>query len=306
MITDTFHFGSGFMSINRGFVERHLRRVVEKEENTILHRLYKVDNLFLKAQPLNSPNWTAERYRIFWAEIDRAAAKMMSEIRRLAGQDAPNFAKDVSIGIEYLGRRLINHYREKPWGDNEALRAAILEIKDRTLGDLSHGPTPSVAAPLGDRDVAINAGSSVAVGGREFSQNAESSDVPALLATLSEVRQAIEDSEIRSVVLRNLIDDLAAIEALAQQLKPDHSRLRRMLTRLEKSLKYAAVPVAARIAEAYLKERRVVVVGLPDGRATCSLSRAYGAGEMASDPAACGRTCPPARTHGRGSGEGAG
>jgi hypothetical protein len=70
-----------------------------------------------------------------------------------------------------------------------------------------------------------------------------------------------EDSEIRSVVLRNLIDDLAAIEALAQQLKPDHSRLRRMLTRLAKGLKDAAVPVAARIAEAYLKERRVVIVG---------------------------------------------
>jgi hypothetical protein len=214
----------------------------------------------------DSPSSTAEPYRIFRAEIDRAAEKMMSEIRRLAGQDAPNFVKDVSIGIEYLGRRLINHYRDKRWADIEALRAAILEIKDRTLDDLSHGPTPSVAAPLGDRDVAINAVSSVAVGGREFSQNVESSDVLALLATLSEVRQVIEDSEIRSVVLRNLIDDLAAIAALAQQLKPDHSRLRRMLTRLDKGLKDAAVPVAARIVEAYLKERRVAVVGRAKSR----------------------------------------
>jgi hypothetical protein len=56
-----------------------------------------------------------------------------------------------------------------------------------------------------------------------------------------------------------LIDDIAAIEAVAQQPSPDTGRLGRLAKRLALGLKDVALPVVAGVVEAYVKTR----LGLP-------------------------------------------
>jgi hypothetical protein len=76
---------------------------------------------------------------------------------------------------------------------------------------------------------------------------------------LAELRGAVEAANVTLEQRETLADDIATIEVMAQQPKPDVGRLGRMAKRLVGVLKDVSIPAAAGLLEAYAKQR----LGLP-------------------------------------------
>jgi hypothetical protein len=245
------------MAVDHEFIERSLLRIVEDEERKILRELSQVDSMFIKAgHGGGSSRWTMERHRIAEAGVDRAAMRMIDEVRQLAGQEAPNRAEDAGISVGHLTHRLLSQYRPGLGPTKEQHTMALLKIREKAIDDLRNRPVPVAAAPasLAGRDINITAGGHVAVAGRDAAQHVEGLDIAGLLAILSQVRQGVETSQLAAEDREALTDQVAAIEAVALQPKPDESRVTRLTKRLWPAVKALGQPVVADLLESYIKQ----------------------------------------------------
>ena len=93
--------------MDREFVLRALKRIADEEDDIILGELAELDSLFSKAQRLNCPSWRAERQRTVATGVKRAGARMMGEVRGLAGIDAPAFAEETGTLVARLANPLV-------------------------------------------------------------------------------------------------------------------------------------------------------------------------------------------------------
>jgi hypothetical protein len=246
------------MPVDRSFIERSLQRIVEEEERTILRKLSDVDTVFIKSgHGGGSSRWTMERHRVTEEEVSRAADRMMSEIRGLAGKDAAQFAEDGAAAVGHLGQLLLNHYRAGLGPTKEGLIEALAKVKERTRDDLTYRPVQPTPAPgsLAGRDININATGPVAIAGQDAHQHVEGFDAAGLLDVLAKVKDMVEASKTTSDVRVKVSDEITGIEHEAAQAHPDVSRISRLMKRLGGTLKEVGLPVAAGVAEAYVKQR---------------------------------------------------
>jgi len=251
------------MAVDREWILRALERIVDEEETAIFRELSQVDSTFIsKGHVGGSTPWVSERHRVTQAGVNRAATKIMNEVRELAGREAPTLAEDAGLWVGHLTQRLLSRYREQNvlGPTREQLTETLAAIREKVVDDLQNRPVPNAPASRGGVHInSINAGGSVAVGGGDVVQHVEGIDVSALVAVLLQVRQAIDAASIPLEQRERLIDDISAIEAIAQQPTPDTGRLGRLAKRLVVGLKDVALPVVAGVVEAYAKAR----LGLP-------------------------------------------
>ena len=254
------------MAVDREFVLRALKRIVDEEEAAIFRELSRVDSTFIRAgHGGGSSPCVLERHRVTEAEVNRAATRIMNEVRKLAGREAPTLAEDAGLWVGHLTHRLLTQYREQNIMGltREQLAAALVAIREKVVDDLQNRPIPpsNASAPVGGVNInSINApGGNVAVGGRDAIQHVEDIDVGGLMAVLLQVRLAIDAASISPEHRESLIDDISAMEAVAQQPSPDIGRLLRLAKRLVVGLKDVALPVIAGVVEACVK----MGLGLP-------------------------------------------
>jgi hypothetical protein len=205
-----------------------------------------------------------ERHRVTEEEVSRVADRTMSDIRELAGGEAPKFADVGEAAVGHLVDRLLEHYRAGLGPTKDELTAALTKIKRRTHDDLTHRPVQPAPAPDflvgGDLNI-INPSGPVAVARGDVHQHVEGFDFGALLEVLAELRRTVEASQMSTDQRRNLTDDISAIEAVAKQPKPDAGLVKRMGARLWKTLEAAGVPILVSVGTAELKR----VLGFPSG-----------------------------------------
>jgi hypothetical protein len=184
------------MALDRDFVVRTLQGIVEDEEEAILRELNEVvsKGLLLGHTISGSSRLTLERHRVTKEGVQRAASKMVDQVRAIAGQDAPSLAEEADISIHNLIDRLLSTYRAGLGPTQEELATELHRVRERVVDDLRHRPiSPSDAhVPLVGGDLNISAGGSVAVAGGSVVQHVEGIDLAALVAVLLQVRQAID------------------------------------------------------------------------------------------------------------------
>jgi hypothetical protein len=205
--------------------------------------------------------------------LARAGAKMADEVREIAGDTAPKYANFAHIALYALGEQIMGVYRHRimvgrdttvcpPEVEQACERLAKLvdrECKHAFEAVKHRWSRVSNHTGVSARDININTSGPVAVAGGSVVQHVVGFDIGALNAVLTQVKQIIEvaylDDDQRHVVQ----GDIATIEALAYQPKPDANALKHMAKRLAGLLKDVGVSVAAGVMEAYIKAH----LGLP-------------------------------------------
>ena len=200
-----------------------------------------------------------------------AIKRMMDELREIAGTDAPAFADEGGAAVASLADVLTAaHHARQIGGRNPAspedieascrrLAEALNKERQEVIDDLRYRPVPVVGnSQLAGRDININAGGHVSVGGRDAAQHIQGLDIVALLALMSQLQEEIEAAQIADDKRDELLDQMEDIQATARRPKADPSLLKDLATKLWSGVKAVGIPVSTEVAAAYAK----VMLGL--------------------------------------------
>jgi hypothetical protein len=259
------------MPAKRDYVVGCLAKISEEEQRVVFADLAALDSQFSVGERLNSPGWRLAREEMAVKGLKRAGKRMMAELREIAGTDAPAFADEGGAAVARLADILMAaHHARQIGGRNPAtpedieascrrLAEALNKERQDVIDDLKYRDVSVVGnAPLAGRDININAGGHVAVGGRDAAQHIQGVDIVALLALLSQLQEEIEAAQIADDKRDELLDQVEDIQATARRPKPNPTLLRTLVTKLWSGVKAVGIPVSAEVAAAFAK----VMLGL--------------------------------------------
>jgi hypothetical protein len=259
------------MPVERDYLVGRLAKISEEEQRLVFAELTTLDSQFSLGQRLNSPGWRLAREEVAIKGLKRAGKRMMDELREIAGTDAPAFADEGGAAVASLADVLTTaHHARQIGGRNPAspedieascrrLAVALNKERQEVIDDLRYRPVPVVGnSQLAGRDININAGGHVSVGGRDAAQDIQGLDTVALVALMSQLQEQIEAAQIADDKRDELLDQLEDIQATARRSKPAPSLLRALATKLWSGVKAVGIPVSTEVAAAYAK----VILGL--------------------------------------------
>jgi hypothetical protein len=254
------------MPVERDYLVECLAKITKEEQGLVFADLTALDSQFSLGQRLNSPGWRLAREEMAVKGLKRASKRMMDELREIAGTDAPAFADEGGAAVASLADVLTAaHHARQIGGRNPAsledieascrrLAEALNKERQEVIDDLRYRPVPVVGnSQLAGRDININAGGHVSVGGRNAAQHIQGSDTGALLALMSQLQEEIEAAQIADDKRDELLDQLEDIQATARRAKADPSLVKGLATKLWSGVKAVGIPVSTEVAAAYAK-----------------------------------------------------